>query len=77
MRVNVVSPGLVRSEIYLTTDMDEGAYETFLQERGEVYPLGRAGEAEEVAAMVRYLVSDDATWVTGAVFPIDGGHLIS
>ena len=77
VRVNVVSPGLVRSEIYLTTDMDEGAYETFLQERGEVYPLGRAGEAEEVAAMVRYLVSDDATWVTGAVFPIDGGHLIS
>ena len=77
VRVNVVSPGLVRSEIYLPGGLEEGAYETMLEERGREYPLGRAGEADEVAAMVRYLVSEDATWITGVVFPIDGGHLIS
>ncbi len=76
VRVNVVSPGLVRSEIYLPDGMDESAYETLLRERGREYPLGRAGEAEEVAAMVRYLASGDAAWITGAVFPVDGGHLI-
>ena len=75
--VNVVSPGLVRSEIYQPDGLEGEAYEALLEDRGKDYPLGRAGEAEEVAAMVRYLVSDDATWITGAIFPIDGGHLIS
>ena len=77
VRVNVVSPGLVRSEIYQPGGLEGEAYEAMLKDRGKAYPLGRAGEAEEVAAMVRYLASDDATWITGVVFPIDGGHLIS
>jgi NAD(P)-dependent dehydrogenase (short-subunit alcohol dehydrogenase family) len=41
------------------------------------YPIRRAGKPEEVANMVLYLVSDEATWVTGGTFPIDGGMTIS
>jgi NAD(P)-dependent dehydrogenase (short-subunit alcohol dehydrogenase family) len=36
-------------------------------------PLGRPGTPEEVAKLVLYLASDESAWVTGAIFPIDGG----
>jgi len=41
------------------------------------YPIHRAGKPEEVANMVLYLASDEAAWVTGGTFPIDGGMTIS
>ncbi len=37
------------------------------------YPLGRAGTTEEVAKLVLFLASDDAAWITGCIYPIDGG----
>jgi len=37
------------------------------------YPLGRVGKPEEVASLVLYLASDESAWVTGAIYPIDGG----
>ena len=36
-------------------------------------PIGRLGRPEEIASMVRYLASDEAAFITGSVFPIDGG----
>lgn len=41
------------------------------------HPLGRLGEAEDVANMLLFLVSDEASWVTGQVFAVDGGALIT
>jgi len=76
IRVNVVVPSLVRSNIWLATGMSRAAYGRMLAERGSEYPLGRAGEPEDVAGMVRFLVSAAANWITGAIIPVDGGRLL-
>ena len=75
VRVNVVAPALVRSEIYSNV-MDKKALEKFMKERGATYPLGRAGEPEDVAELVAYLASPNTSWMTGAVIPIDGGRTV-
>ena len=38
-----------------------------------MYPLGRIGQPEEVAALVTYLCSSDASFITGGIYPVDGG----
>jgi NAD(P)-dependent dehydrogenase (short-subunit alcohol dehydrogenase family) len=42
-----------------------------------LYPLGRVGEPEDVAAAVAFLASADADWITGHVLPVDGGLLLA
>jgi 3-oxoacyl-[acyl-carrier protein] reductase len=76
VRVNVIVPSLTRSNIWLAAGMTSDTYERLLVERGREYPLGRVGEPEDVAAMVRFLVSGAASWITGAVIPVDGGRLL-
>jgi 3-oxoacyl-[acyl-carrier protein] reductase len=65
--VNVVAPGYVPSR--LTDAMSEDAKQTILSS----IPAGRMGTAEEVAAAVRYLAGEQASYVTGQVLAIDGG----
>jgi len=74
--VNVIVPSLVRSNIWLAAGMSRAAYGRMLARRGSEYPLGRAGEPEDVAGMVRFLVSAGANWITGAIIPVDGGRLL-
>jgi NAD(P)-dependent dehydrogenase (short-subunit alcohol dehydrogenase family) len=74
IRVNVIVPSLVRSNIWLAAGMSNDTYAGVLAERGSEYPLGRAGEPEDVAGMVRFLVSAAASWITGAIIPVDGGR---
>ena len=72
--VNAISPGLVRSEIYFNDGaMTKAAYEKYLKAYGKMYPLGRAGEPEDVSEMVSFLASDRASWMTGDVISVDGG----
>jgi meso-butanediol dehydrogenase/(S,S)-butanediol dehydrogenase/diacetyl reductase len=73
VRVNAVSPSIVRSEILVAAGMDQKSYDKLLKERGRTYPLGRAGEPEDVSELISYLAADGARWMTGAVIPIDGG----
>ncbi|HLW15841.1 MAG TPA: 3-oxoacyl-ACP reductase family protein [Actinomycetota bacterium] len=65
--VNCVAPG------YLRTEMTHGLNEEQLEQIVRRTPLGRLGEVEDVAGMVRYLASDEAAFVTGQVFVVDGG----
>lgn len=64
---NVVAPGLI------TTDMTDALPEARKKQILDGVPLGRCGEPAEVAAVVRWLASDQAGYVTGALIPVDGG----
>lgn len=70
IRVNAVGPGFIRTPLVEKT-MDAAALEAL--ER--MHPLGRLGEASEVAELVLWLASDKASFVTGAYYPVDGGYL--
>jgi NAD(P)-dependent dehydrogenase (short-subunit alcohol dehydrogenase family) len=75
LRVNAICPGTVE------TPFVEGYLEKFHKDNKEEVraelrarqPIGRLGRPEEVASMVRYLASDDAAFITGSLFNIDGG----
>src|SRR2546428_1725308 len=71
IRVNCVCPGIVETDMtkpYLRNEAERSIAEA-------EYPIGRIGTPDDVAKAILYLVSEDASWVTGAVLPIDGGAL--
>jgi 3-oxoacyl-[acyl-carrier protein] reductase len=72
--VNAVAPGLIETE--LTRDFTPGANGDDANDSTgllDAIPARRTGSPEEVAACIRFLASDEASYVTGAVLPIDGG----
>ncbi|RSO07011.1 beta-ketoacyl-ACP reductase [Streptomyces sp. WAC 06783] len=72
--VNVVSPGLTEAELgYLTKTHNELSKAAFWEEIRMDIPLGRPGLCAEVAAAVRFLASAEASYISGAVLPVDGG----
>lgn len=73
IRVNAIAPAsidtpLLRESFERTANPDEARARNVSR-----HPLGRLGNAEEVAELVLFLVSDRAQWITGSVYPIDGG----
>jgi NAD(P)-dependent dehydrogenase (short-subunit alcohol dehydrogenase family) len=72
IRVNAVSPAVVLTPIY-GAFLDADNLEQELAGFDAFHPIGRIGQADDVAASVEHLLSDDAGWVTGAVWDVDGG----
>ncbi|GAA2013337.1 glucose 1-dehydrogenase [Brevibacterium samyangense] len=68
LRINAVGPGYIDTP--LLQNLPKEAYDALAAK----HPLGRLGKAEEVAKVVRFLLSDDASFVTGAYYLIDGGY---
>src|SRR5262245_50949670 len=77
IRVNAVSPGVVVTGLHRSGGMSEEAYAAFLKHSETTHPLGRVGQAEEVADLICFLASDNAAWITGAVVSIDGGRALT
>jgi NAD(P)-dependent dehydrogenase (short-subunit alcohol dehydrogenase family) len=74
VRVNAVNPGVVVTQIHKRGGMSEEAYAAFLEHSKTTHPLGRTGRPEEIAALVLFLASEEASWITGATYSIDGGR---
>ena len=71
VRVNAVMPAVVETPIHATRGMSSEQVEAM----GEMHPMRRVGQPEDVAAMISFLLSDASSWMTGAVIPVDGGML--
>ncbi|HEV7168135.1 MAG TPA: beta-ketoacyl-ACP reductase [Micrococcaceae bacterium] len=64
---NVVAPGFINTD--MTAELPEDTQKTYLA----TIPAGRFAEADEVAKVVRWIASDEAAYISGAVIPVDGG----
>ena len=73
IRCNVVNPGLIDTPMAAPLMGNPEQLNPILSH----YPIRRPGKPEEVANLVLYLASDEAAWVTGGTFPLDGGMTIS
>src|SRR5262252_6638930 len=74
VRVNAVNPGVVRTNLHLNSGMNEDAYAAFVERSKTTHPIGRIGEANEIADLILFLASSKAGWITGGTYSIDGGR---
>ncbi len=72
IRINAVAPAVVETPVYNTFMSDEQVAKT-LPTFNAFHPLGRNGQAKDVAEAILFLASEEASWITGTVLPVDGG----
>ena len=72
IRINAVAPAVVETPVY-NTFLSEAQVKDVLPTFNAFHPLGRNGQPRDVAEAILFLASDQASWITGTVLPVDGG----
>jgi 7-alpha-hydroxysteroid dehydrogenase len=72
VRFNTIRPGFISTEIMEGIPRDSPVYDSYVQNT----PLGGVGDPEDVAHLARFLLSDEARWITGQEIGVDGGHTL-
>jgi NAD(P)-dependent dehydrogenase (short-subunit alcohol dehydrogenase family) len=75
IRVNAICPSFVETDLTDAVMSKAPDPDAMRRERIGVHPIGRLGQPEDLAGLAVYLASDESSWATGAVFPVDGGYL--
>lgn len=69
-----MAPGTIKTERVMQIYDEPGGLE-YVAGMEKSHPIGRLGEPREVAQAILFLASDDASFITGAILPVDGGYL--
>ncbi|XP_031638407.1 uncharacterized protein LOC116350671 [Contarinia nasturtii] len=76
IRVNAINPVAVRTPLFETgLGKSPQQAEEFFESFKNIYPMGRVGECDDTSAAIEYLIGDSASFITGALFAVDGGAL--
>jgi NAD(P)-dependent dehydrogenase (short-subunit alcohol dehydrogenase family) len=75
IRVNAICPSFIETDLTAAVIGQSPDPAAVRRERTAAHPIGRLGCPEDIAGLVVYLASDESSWVTGAVLPVDGGYL--
>jgi NAD(P)-dependent dehydrogenase (short-subunit alcohol dehydrogenase family) len=74
IRVNCIAPGTTLTPLIERIFQQESEPEKAKQQISQMHPLGRFAQPEEIAQAILFLASEDASFITGAVLPVDGGY---
>jgi NAD(P)-dependent dehydrogenase (short-subunit alcohol dehydrogenase family) len=78
IRVNVVNPSVVRTNLQMSAGLFDDVihYDAWVDSMARAHPLGRVGEPVDVTGAIRFFLSREAGWITGASLVVDGGRMI-
>ncbi|EZA47366.1 hypothetical protein DMN91_006810 [Ooceraea biroi] len=74
VRVNSVNPGVIVTNLHERSGMNKEQLAAFFDHSKGTHALGRTGDVKEIAKTIAFLASDDASFITGATLPVDGGR---